>query len=68
MYSSTLSLNLGVGGHCHSLAAVPQERLGTHCVGGWLGPRAGLNGCRKSRPQPGFVPHTVPHILSHYAD
>jgi hypothetical protein len=28
----------------------PRERPGTHCVGGWLSPRAGLNGCEKSRP------------------
>ena len=27
-----------------------QERLGTHCIGGWVGPRAGLDGCGKSRP------------------
>ena len=26
-----------------------RERPGTHCIGGWLGPRAGLNGCGKSR-------------------
>jgi hypothetical protein len=25
----------------------PRERLGTHCIRGWLGPRAGLNGCGK---------------------
>ena len=23
----------------------PQERPGTHCIGGWVGPRAGLDGC-----------------------
>ena len=28
----------------------PQEKPGTHCMGGWLGPRASLDGCRKSRP------------------
>jgi len=26
-----------------------QERPGTHCEGGWLGPRAGLDRCGKSR-------------------
>ena len=26
------------------------ELLGTHCIGSWLGPRAGLDGCGKSRP------------------
>ena len=28
----------------------PRERPGTHCIGGWVGPRAGLDGCGKSRP------------------
>ena len=27
----------------------PQERLGTHCTGGWVGHRAGLDGCGESR-------------------
>jgi hypothetical protein len=26
------------------------ERPGTDCIGGWVGPKAGLNGCGKSRP------------------
>jgi len=26
----------------------PQGRLGTHCIGGWVGPRASLDGCRKT--------------------
>ena len=25
----------------------PRERSGTHCKGGWVGPRAGLEGCEK---------------------
>ena len=28
----------------------PRERPGTHCTGGWVGPRTGLDGCGKSRP------------------
>ena len=28
----------------------PRERPGTHCTGGWVGPRAGLDRCGKSRP------------------
>jgi hypothetical protein len=28
----------------------PQEGPGTHCIGGWVGPRAVLEGCRKSTP------------------
>jgi hypothetical protein len=27
----------------------PLERLGAHCIGGMVGPRAGLDWCRKSR-------------------
>jgi hypothetical protein len=26
----------------------PQERPGTHCMGDWVSPRAGLDGCGKS--------------------
>jgi hypothetical protein len=29
---------------------LPPERPGTHCTGGWVGPRAGLDRCGKSRP------------------
>jgi hypothetical protein len=27
----------------------PRKRPGTHCIRGWVGPRAGLDGCRKPR-------------------
>jgi hypothetical protein len=30
----------------------PRERPGTHCAEGWMGPRAGLDVCEKSRPPP----------------
>jgi hypothetical protein len=30
-----------------------------HCIGGWVGPMAGLDGCGKPRPPPGFDPRTV---------
>ena len=33
----------------------PRERPGTHCTGGWVGPRAGLDG-RKSRPHRDSIP------------
>jgi hypothetical protein len=29
----------------------PRIRLGTHCIGGWVGPRANLDWCVKYRPQ-----------------
>jgi len=45
----------------------PQKRPGTHCMGGWVGPRAGLDGCGKSRPPPGFDPRTVQPVASRYS-
>jgi hypothetical protein len=32
----------------------PRERAGSHCTGGWVGPRAGLDVCEKSRPHRDF--------------
>jgi hypothetical protein len=46
----------------------PRERPGTHCIGGWVGSRAGLDGCRKSRPPPGFDPRTLQPVASRYID
>jgi len=40
----------------------PRERPGTHWIGGWLGLRAGLDWCRKSRLPPEFDPRTVQPI------
>ena len=34
----------------------PGERYGTHCTGGWVGPRAGLDGCGKSCPHWDSIP------------
>ena len=33
-----------------------RERPGTHCTGGWLGPRAGLDRYGKSRPHRDSIP------------
>jgi len=52
-HNCTLSLTSaldGVGGQRHAPAALPRERPGTHCIGGWVGPRACLDGHGKSRP------------------
>jgi hypothetical protein len=46
----------------------PRERLSTNCIGGWVGPRAGLDGCGKSRPPLGFDPQTVQPVASRYTD
>ena len=41
-----------VSGQQHAPAALyPRERPGTHCTGGWVGPRAGLDGYGKFRLQ-----------------
>jgi hypothetical protein len=49
----------------------PQEWPGTHRTGGWVGPMAGLEGCRKTRPPPpppGFDLRTVHPAASRYTD
>jgi len=46
----------------------PRERPGPLCIGGWVGPRAGLDGCGKSRPPPGFDLRTVQPVTSRYTD
>jgi len=43
-----------VSGQRHAPAALPPERSGTHFIGGWVGLRACLNRCGKSRHPPGF--------------
>jgi len=51
----------------HAPAALyPRERPGTHCTGGWVGPRAGLDRRGKSRHAPGFDPRTVLPVASRY--
>ena len=46
----------------------PRERPGTYCIRGWVGPRAGLDGCEKYRPPPGFDHRTVQPVASRYTD
>ena len=43
-------------------------RLGTHCLGGWVALRLGLDGCEKSRYPPGFDSRTVQPAASLYID
>ena len=43
----------------------PQKWPGTHCIGGWVGPRAGLDGCGKSRPHRDTLP--LPSIYTECA-
>jgi hypothetical protein len=56
-------------GECDAPAVFyPRKRPGTHCTGGWVGHRAGLDRCEKSRPPPGFDPRTVQPVASRYTD
>jgi hypothetical protein len=57
-----------VGAQRHAPAALPLERPVVHCIGGWVDPRAGLYGCGKSIPPPGFDPRTVQAVASRYID
>jgi hypothetical protein len=71
-YSPTLSLTSdlgGVGDQRHAPAALPPgERPSTHCIGGWLGPRAAVDGCGESRlpPSPGIDPRIFQPVASRY--
>jgi hypothetical protein len=57
-----------VGGQRHAPAALPTgKRPGTHCTGGWVGPRAGLDGCWKSRPHRDSIPGRFSYT-SRYTD
>jgi len=46
---------------------LPRERPGTHFTGGWVGPRAGLDG-RKNLVPTGIQSQTVQPLVSHYTD
>jgi len=63
MYSSiifNLSVSWWVGSQHHVLAALPPlQRADTHCIGGWVGPRAGLDGHVKSCHWPGLDPRNI---------
>jgi hypothetical protein len=60
---------MGVGGQRHAQAVLPPgKRLGTHCMVCWMGHRAGLDMCGKSRPPPGFDPRTIQPVASRYND
>jgi hypothetical protein len=40
----------------HVCPSVLMEQLGSHCIGGWMGLRAGLDVCGISRPQRDSIP------------
>jgi len=71
MYSCTLpsaSALDGVGGQRHPRPLYPRERPATHCIGGWVNPRDGLDGCGNSRPPPEFDPRTSQSLASRSTD
>jgi hypothetical protein len=45
-----------VGGQRDAPADLPRERPGTRCIGGWVRPRTGLDGCGKSRHRQNSIP------------
>ena len=53
---------MGVGGQPHDPASLPPRKTLTDFIGGWVVPRASLDGCGKSRPKTGFDPRTVQPI------
>ena len=48
--------------------ALPSVKTRCPFIGGLVGPRAGLEGCGKSRPTPGSDPRTVQPVASRYTD
>jgi len=72
MYSSTLSLTSMLDGGGWSTPRpgrfTPGRRPGTYFIGGWVSPRAGLDGCGKSHPLLGFDPQTFQPVACRYTD
>jgi hypothetical protein len=48
---------MGEGVHCHASAALPLgKKPGTHCTGGWVDHRAGLDECGEPRSHRDLIP------------
>jgi len=47
---------MGVGGKRHAQTALPRERPGTNCIGGWVGPSGCLDGCGNFRLHRDLIP------------
>ena len=60
MYSSTLLSTSALDGgwvvNSTPRPLYPRERPGTHCIGDWVGPRAGLDRCGKPLPDRHWIP------------
>ena len=65
----TSALDGGVGGQCHAVDDLPPgKRPNNHFTVGWVGPRAGIDGGRKSRPQLRINLLTFQIVASRYTD
>jgi len=49
----------GEGSSSHPSRFLPRERTGTHCTGGWVGPRALLGRCGNFRPHRDSIPDHI---------
>jgi hypothetical protein len=55
---------MGVGGQIHA----PGKKPSTHFIGGWVVPRAVMDGCEKSRPHRDSIPGPFSPVASRYTD
>ena len=56
----------GEGSASRPCRSLPPETPGTHCTGGWVDPRAGLDRCGKSRPHRDSIPDRLARSQSLY--
>ena len=60
---------MGVDGQRHaSVALPPGKRPVNPCIGGWLGPRAGPDGCGNFRSHQDSIPGPSSSVASCYTD
>ena len=60
---------MGVGVQCHAPVALPPGKgPSTHCMGGWVGPGASLDGLQKISPPQGFDPCSIQLVASPYTN
>ena len=59
---------MGVGGQCHTLAALPPGKTRYPLYRRLGGPQDKSGRVQKISPTPGFDPRTVQPIASHYTD
>jgi hypothetical protein len=59
---------MGEGNQRHALPFYSREKPGTLCIVGWVGPRAGLDGCGKFRPNWDSILGPFCLVASRYTD